>query len=190
MNYLILVAAWIVYLGSHSFFAANGVKGFFKKYLSSLHRIYRFLYSVISSLGLMAILGLMATMEAKYLFKSSRIVQYVGMVLAVWGIILVVASFRKLSGKAFLGLTAQMETPLVTDGIHGKVRHPIYSGTILIFVGMFLYVPSDIVLLSIGVIFLYLPAGIYLEEKKLVEEFGAEYLSYKKRVPAIIPGIF
>jgi protein-S-isoprenylcysteine O-methyltransferase Ste14 len=36
----------------------------------------------------------------------------------------------------------------------------------------------------------YLPAGIYREERKLLQQFGAAYADYRKRVKRVIPGIW
>jgi methanethiol S-methyltransferase len=35
----------------------------------------------------------------------------------------------------------------------------------------------------------YLVAGIYLEEQKLIKVFGERYLDYRKKVPMLIPRI-
>ncbi|MFT6214861.1 MAG: protein-S-isoprenylcysteine O-methyltransferase Ste14 [Roseivirga sp.] len=36
---------------------------------------------------------------------------------------------------------------------------------------------------------IYLPIGIYLEEKKLIQTYGKAYIKYKEEVPALIPKI-
>ncbi len=79
------------------------------------------------------------------------------------------------------------EKGLIRKGTHAYVRHPIYSGIILIVIGMALYTPTDIVVLSVVCILAYLPAGIYFEEQKLIAEFGDDYLTYRREVPAIFP---
>jgi len=35
---------------------------------------------------------------------------------------------------------------------------------------------------------LYIALGVCLEERDLVREFGAVYLSYRERVPMLLPG--
>lgn len=190
MNYLILAGAWVFYLIAHSFLAAAPVKAFFENKLRMSVQLYRFLYSTWSGVGILALFFLMAVMDSILLLPPSQVIQYIGMVLAVWGVIIVAASFRRLSGLAFLGLKREEDIGLVRDGIHGKIRHPIYSGTILIFIGMFLYTPTDIVLVAVIVIFCYLPLGIYFEEQKLIRKHGEAYMEYKKEVPALIPKLF
>jgi methanethiol S-methyltransferase len=184
-DYLVLFLIWAVYLILHSVLASNRAKALFG--LAPHH--YRLLYSIISTIGLLYIGFLMATIPAYYFYQPTDFFKYLGMVTASWGVMLIVASFRQISLKAFLGLKSIQSTNLVTDGLHGYVRHPIYTGTILLMLGMVVAVPSSAVLTSTIAIFLYLPIGIYFEEKKLIQEFGQEYLDYKSAVKAIIPRV-
>jgi methanethiol S-methyltransferase len=78
----------------------------------------------------------------------------------------------------------------ITTGIYRIVRHPIYSGTLILFLGLILFHSS-------ALSFLYFPASIllywimtYFEEKDLIRMFGEEYLLYKQKVKSrIIPFI-
>lgn len=77
---------------------------------------------------------------------------------------------------------------LVTQGVYRIVRHPIYSGTILTFLGLILLRDALISLfyfpISIG---LYILMTIY-EEKSLINEYGQEYRVYQSSVrKRIIP---
>lgn len=185
MDYLELILAWILYLALHSFLASTWLKS--RTPISS--KSYRLLYSLIAGAGLLGLVYLMALIPPIWVYELTPFLKFVGMVAASWGVIIVVASFRQISMKAFLGLKKEKNEELVTTGLHGSVRHPIYTGTILIMVGMFISVPSLAVLLTVLVIFAYLPIGIYFEEKKLIEVFGQTYLDYKENVKAIIPGV-
>ena len=73
---------------------------------------------------------------------------------------------------------------LDTSGILGITRHPWYLAAILFLWGRQL----DVSAIILNVIFTgYLIVGTYLEEKKLVAEFGQKYLAYQKRVSMLIP---
>ncbi|MEO9475176.1 MAG: isoprenylcysteine carboxylmethyltransferase family protein [Cyclobacteriaceae bacterium] len=185
MDYLELILAWILYLALHSFLASTWMKS--KIPISA--RWYRLLYSIIATIGLLGLVYLMALIPPVWVYALTPFLKFAGMVAASWGVIIVVASFRQISMKAFLGLKKENNKELVKTGLHSSVRHPIYSGTILIMVGMFASVPSLTVLLTALVIFAYLPIGVYFEEKKLIDVFGQEYLDYKENVKAIIPGV-
>jgi protein-S-isoprenylcysteine O-methyltransferase Ste14 len=109
--------------------------------------------------------------------------------IASFGVYVCHAAFKNYRLREFIGLTSK-EPELIIKGALQYVRHPLYSGLILISLGFFLFSPSLSAAISVGSIWLYLVVGIRLEEKKLVEEFGDDYLKYKKSTPAIIPKLF
>jgi len=74
---------------------------------------------------------------------------------------------------------------LVTEGLYGYVRHPIYTITIAAYV----IAPSltvDRVIFTLANL-LYLWFAIPLEERKLIETFGEQYEHYREKVPALFP---
>lgn len=186
MNYVIVVICWVAYLALHSLFASQSVKDQFNKYRFFV-RYYRLFYSVISGIGLIFLLFLLIITPSKLLLVVPGYLKYIAMVLASWGVIIVVVSFRYISGWEFLGMKKAVKTELIREGIHGYVRHPIYLGTILILVGLVLFNPTDIVMLSVSVVFIYFPFGIRFEEQRLLKELGEEYEKYKNEVPSILP---
>jgi protein-S-isoprenylcysteine O-methyltransferase Ste14 len=73
---------------------------------------------------------------------------------------------------------------LDTSGVLGIVRHPWYLATMLLIWAR----PLDLSAILVNVILTsYLIVGTYLEERKLVSEFGEKYRAYQKRVPMLIP---
>lgn len=188
-TYLVIASLWLVYLMLHSALASTKMKKWVKHHLGLGEPYYRFIYSSISILGLGVILFKMMVAPTFELFSPPGWLKYLSMILASWGVIIVVVSFRYLSGMEFLGLKSESQSNLVKEGVHGVIRHPIYSGTILILIGFFLYHPTDLLLISDLLIFAYLPLGIKWEEKRLLEQFGGEYQRYMQEVPAIIPRI-
>lgn len=189
MEYAKIAIGWVMYLTLHSLLASDLVKAAVSKSLPGLARYYRLLYSVVSTVGLLYMMWLMLTAPAVELLQATPEMRYIGMVLASWGVMLVIVAFRHISGLAFLGLKAEGEPRLIREGLHAHMRHPIYSGTILILLGMLLYRPTAVIGLTVGLIFIYLPIGIYLEEKKLIRLFGEAYVRYRKEVKAVIPRI-
>ena len=70
-------------------------------------------------------------------------------------------------------------------GILEYVRHPWYSGAILLVLA---FGPiSDVSLVTKIILTAYIVIGTFLEEKKLIFEIGEPYLQYRKRVPMLIP---
>ena len=68
-----------------------------------------------------------------------------------------------------------------------RMRHPLYLGLVLIFVGYFMVSTTIGSLIHLVCLVIYLPFGIYFEEKNLLEKFGAAYEDYREKVPAILP---
>lgn len=183
--YGLLVAGWVAYFLLHSVLAAAQVKQWAYRWLSP--RGYRLAYSGFALTGLLLLLLVNGSIPAAYFMPSEGAIRFTSLLLTTFGVIIVQVSFRSYSLKAFLGLTAENASLLKTDGILKYVRHPLYTGTILITLGFFLFIPNLPTLISCGCVLLYLPIGIWLEERKLVQQFGDAYRDYQKRVPALIP---
>lgn len=83
------------------------------------------------------------------------------------------------------GLT---ERELVTTGVYGIVRHPLYVAGLLIFTfspqitvnGLTITVLAD----------LYFIFGMFIEERRFVKMFGDQYREYMKKVPRMVPRLF
>lgn len=78
---------------------------------------------------------------------------------------------------------------IVKEGVYQRVRHPIYSGDIVLVWGIFLHWPSYRALSSVILLTIVLFFWMRLEEKALAEKFGREYLDYQKQVPMVVPRI-
>lgn len=76
---------------------------------------------------------------------------------------------------------------IITKGVYGKVRHPIYDADIVLSWGIFLLYPNNLQLVSAIWISAVLIFWMGLEEKFLIKKFGKEYKDYCKKVPMIIP---
>jgi len=79
---------------------------------------------------------------------------------------------------------------LVQHGIYSKVRHPLYTGTIMVLLGLPLLLSS---LLGFAVMLLVIPLflqRIKMEEGLLTEEFGDEYRRYVERTHKLIPFVY
>jgi len=83
------------------------------------------------------------------------------------------------------------ETPeVIRKGVFGIIRHPIYLGAILLYLGLIITTFSlfAVVVWIIILVFYYIIARY--EEKVLVERFGDDYREYMKDVPMLVPRIF
>jgi len=76
---------------------------------------------------------------------------------------------------------------LEVKGILSRVRHPLYSATILMVEGFVFFLPNWTSVVMLCCTLAYLAIGIYLEEQKLIKTFGEKYLKYRRKVPMLIP---
>jgi protein-S-isoprenylcysteine O-methyltransferase Ste14 len=77
---------------------------------------------------------------------------------------------------------------LVTDGIFGHCRNPLYVGNLLILAGLFIVHNNPWVYLIGGAFFLYgYHAIVAAEESFLLDKFGEDYAAYCRRVNRWLP---
>ena len=101
---------------------------------------------------------------------------------------------RAYDGRAFLGLRqiaddaggVAAKPPVFSEnGVLGVVRHPWYTGTLLLLVFMLPF--TDVNLVWRGIFLVYTVIGTLLEERKLAKDLGEAYLEYQSRVPRFFP---
>ncbi len=194
MEYLITATSWLAYFVLHSVLASNKTKYWVKQTSSILHANYRILYNVISILGLIILL-LYTFRHPVSLFNAPYLSSFIGFTLMGSGTFILVVSFMTFDIKEFIGFAPKKDIPtengkLIITGIYQYVRHPLYLGVILLVMGAFILFPYIKVLLASVIIIVYILIGSKLEEIKLIDEFGEEYLEYKKKVKSLIPFIF
>lgn len=87
-------------------------------------------------------------------------------------------------------ITVEDEQPLVSTGLYGVVRHPMYSGALLMMVATPLALDSLWGLLAVAASIPIMMARIADEEKLLVAEL-AGYEQYRREVRArLLPGVW
>ena len=95
--------------------------------------------------------------------------------------------FRKiLSGVVGI----QKDQKVIEKGPYKYVRHPSYTGALIIFIGLGLALQSWAGVLTLILLFIIAYGyRIYVEEKVLISELGEPYIEYKKRTKRLIPYI-
>ncbi|MBI3919414.1 MAG: isoprenylcysteine carboxylmethyltransferase family protein [Betaproteobacteria bacterium] len=82
---------------------------------------------------------------------------------------------------------AQRARQLATTGPYVHVRHPQYTGFILIMLGFLFQWPTLITLVMFPILVYMYVRLARREEREVAVEFGEEYLRYSKRTPAFLP---
>jgi steroid 5-alpha reductase family enzyme len=76
---------------------------------------------------------------------------------------------------------------MVSTGMHGWVRHPIYLGHLFMMIGWTALAGTIAVYELLALALLTAPLMIRMEERELVARFGDAYRVYQRRVPMIVP---
>ena len=119
----------------------------------------------------------------------------IGQVILIWiAVLLFFLGGRHYDARQFLGIKQIKERTsnkvltdtgeLDTSGVLGITRHPWYFASILIIWARQLDVSAILINVLLTA---YLIIGTYLEEKKLVGEFGEQYMAYQQKVSMLIP---
>ena len=194
MNYFLAFALLLAYFALHSLLAADKVKNWFAARLGSRFRFYRLMYNALATVLLVVLLRWMSGDEAVYLFEKNTWSNVSALLLMIAGGGIAIASLRHYDLGEFTGFQqlqqnnpAPSHSQLNTSGLNAVVRHPLYLGTLLLLLGLFLLYPKMSSLIFLASVVVYLPFGIYFEEKKLRRQFGQAYAAYQKRVQCLIP---
>ncbi len=187
-----LLAAYIVAFAIvHSYTASLGFKKLAYRYVSE--GVYRFLYSAFSAITALPLAGLWLyyRWDSPLVYAVPHPYRLVSFAVMASGAAIAMVSLAQTDPLEFLGVKAVLEMDqkkekrLITSGVYGFVRHPLYLGGMLFFWGNPVMTLMD--LAGSAFVSAYLILGSRLEEGKLLEEFGEEYEEYQSRVSAFLP---
>jgi protein-S-isoprenylcysteine O-methyltransferase Ste14 len=193
MSIVVLLFAIALWAVVHSWLASMRVKDWARrKFGEGAMRGYRLVYNLLAVLTFFPIVLLMAVLPDLQLYILTGIwsgLAYLGMFVAL---ILLAVGFLQTGPLSFVGLQQLFEgepgpSKLVTSGLYRRVRHPLYSAGLL-----FIWL-TPVMSLNKLVVFaaatVYIFVGAHFEERKLVREFGLDYIAYQQSTPMIIPGL-
>ena len=194
IRYITLILLWGAWCFLHSFLITPAVTRFVQKYLRKAYRYYRIIYNFI------ALVSLIPVVIYSFSIKRGPVFYWEGPFRIIQGILIFSALFLFIGGAkqydlaSFIGIRQIRENSncsilnddcrLNATGILGIVRHPWYSGGILIVWARNLDMSAIVTSLVISGYFLI---GAFLEERKLLSEFGEEYSDYQQHVSMLFP---
>ena len=187
--HILLTVYWILFACVHSMMASSKLKDFLKRKTGRYFRYYRLVYSCVQFVLLPAIIIYQCSHPSILLF-SSRVIQYAGVPLTVSGLYIMAVCIKKyFANLSGVDVFTRHSQPMVLEigGLHRYMRHPLYAGTLLFMWSLFLIFPYLSNLIACVVNTLYVLIGITLEERKLVLEYGDQYVLYAKKTPKLIP---
>jgi len=124
------------------------------------------------------------------LFTHSTVTDIVSMLCGIGGLYIAIIARRTLAENWSGTVTFKKNHELITKGIYHYVRHPIYTGVLVMFLGTAFLIETFAAFT--GFVFLFLTFWVKLrqEEKLMTKHFPKDYPAYKKSVKALIPFVF
>jgi protein-S-isoprenylcysteine O-methyltransferase Ste14 len=194
MHYLYLVICWIAWCSLHSALISLRVTELLRRRFPRGFRYYRIFYNLFAVLTLLPVLAYSHTLAGEIIIAWSGPWRIVPIGLGVLALALFLSGARRYDFRQLIGLrqledetTCSVLTDdcsLDTGGVLSVVRHPWYSGGILI-----VWVrPLDMAAILTNLVLCgYFIVGAMLEERKLILQFGQQYRNYRKRVSMLFP---
>lgn len=116
---------------------------------------------------------------------------YLGEIFILVGIIFRLIIIRSLGKYFTVDVTIKEDHKIKKEGFYRYLRHPSYSFSLLTFLGLGLYLNNWFsLILAFVPPFLAFSYRIKIEEQALVEQFGEEYIEYRKSTKKLIPFIY
>ena len=195
MSYLLVVIMWMAYCALHSFLISIRFTALMARLLKKYYAFYRLFYVVISFALLVPLIRFTGEVKspaimaydaplsvARYALMSASLLMF------FWAFFLDYDFLSFFGIRQILNLakpkTAAALVELKRNGLLGLVRHPMYLALIL-YLWCQTFRMMDLVVNTL--LTLYVLIGTWLEERKLVLEFGEAYLRYQRQVPMLIP---
>ena len=108
-----------------------------------------------------------------------------GDLLCLVGVILLFVALQTLGRAVQIAPAPRVEAELVTRGVYGRLRHPIYTAIVLIVVGFVLrgITPAGAVIALVIVVFLMIKARY---EETLLAARYPQYAEYRRRTRGVL----
>ena len=182
---ILIMLATLIFAVIHSLLAMHSIKQRFYAHNISPQR-YRLLYVAVAILLTGIWLAFVYTLPDRALYQLKGSAKITSVSLQGIALIILWLSLRPIDVAAFLGLRpfADGIEPFIERGIYRYVRHPMYSGVILLQAASPVQSYNSLTLLA--AVAAYFVIGARFEERRLLAGHPA-YADYRRRVPAFIP---
>lgn len=148
--------------------------------------------AVDKAAGLALTLGLLAV-AAGTLLADDRdwgAITVVGVLAMLGGLVLCLAAQRSMGASWRIGVDPDERTDLVTTGLFGSVRNPIFTAMIVFAAGSALAVPTTVTVLGLAVATAGIVAQVLLvEEPHLRRQHGPDDDAYVSRSGRFLPSL-
>jgi len=180
----------------HSILISPSMTKYMRTKFSGYDRWYRIFYNSVSLITLFPLIYSMKYISSTPIFKWDGFMVIFRFTLLLLAFILFREGSKKYDIGFFLGIrqlrTGRTNTLLSDEGlfaptgVFGIIRHPWYAGSLLlVWSGLSEY--STATIITASVLSIYLVAGTFLEERKILMEYGEGYRLYQQHVSMLFP---
>ncbi len=162
---------------------------------------YRALYNAVSIVTAAVAFYFIAQAPDRVIWTAPLWLRWIMHAIQTGGLVIGVLAFEYLDTGEFMGIEqirrylARREEAgniegltnkeLVTTGVYGVVRHPMYlAGIVIVTFNPHITVNGLTITALADLYFLF---GVFIEERRFLRIFGDRYREYMKRVPRLIP---
>lgn len=120
------------------------------------------------------------------LLPESTVAGVIGIVFITAGLMLITWAYLRLHSFKLIA-TIQPDHQLCVEGPYSRIRHPVYSGMSLFYLGSFFLAPRSGILIFTLCIILIGHLRSLMEERALASAFGHRYTEYMSHTYRYIP---
>ena len=197
IEFVIVFGIWAL---AHSLTASRRVKGWVRGLVGDAvyDGWYRLIYNVVALVTFVPVLWVLATaVPTRTLWTLPAPFSWLGLILQLVGLVGLTIALFQTDITSCIGVRqaldylqgengdAERPSALVTSGPYALVRHPLYFFSLLILWFNPLMTLSGFILNVLATV--YFGVGSKYEERRLEDEFGEAYTTYKQEVPYLLP---
>jgi protein-S-isoprenylcysteine O-methyltransferase Ste14 len=154
-------------------------------------REYLLLAASLTGLGIVPIIYVTTRFPRFADYHFVPVLSYLGIAVAAACLWLFYRTHHDLGENWSVSLDLRERHTLVTTGVYGQVRHPMYAGFWLMALAQVLLLPNWVAgpagLIGFGILFF---GRIGREEEMMITAFGDEYRSYMRRTARVVPWLY
>ncbi|MCU0347081.1 MAG: isoprenylcysteine carboxylmethyltransferase family protein [Saprospiraceae bacterium] len=120
------------------------------------------------------------------IFLEHIVVKYIGLALLAISLTWTIIAQSHMKDSWRIGIDTETKTKLVTTGLFGMSRNPIFFGMTVSLIGLFLVTPNALTAIFLLIGHVLIQIQIRLEEEFLLKEHGAVYSEYMRKVRRLI----
>ena len=186
MFYCIFLVALFI-MPSYLTYKRTGINPFkFSKEETAINFVGK-AYKIISAIAFITVTfnaftpSLMPFLTPVESLKSDYLV-WIGFGLLHLSFLVIFIAQRNMANEWRIGIDNENKVNLITKGLFGISRNPIFLGVLIVFAGMFLIIPNAVTLVILISGFIVIQVQVRLEEEFLIKQLGDEYIVYMVNV--------